>query len=620
MNKIYIGNLPQEYNETDLTGIFQTNANVELTNVVINSKGFAFADCTDSSACDKAIEMMNSLNLNGQDISVEMSVPRGSRTKKISVKNIPSHLNWEELDKMLANYGKVENIEQVSTETETASVKVTYVSRSDAHTAFRELNGKIVEECTLKVSLIPDPSDSRNPRSRNYTSGGAFMNGAFGNNNGNNGNGQNFNRQKPLPELPTRMLVPSQYVGAIIGKGGESIRAITHKTHARIDVHRKDNPGAGEKAITINGLPESCGQAVQAILEIVREEDRNARANDGQCTGEEEIALKILAHNSLIGRLIGKEGRNLKAVQEKVECKIAISNSVADVHTNNAERTIAIHGETEKCAQAEVLLMEKLRSCYENDMMAIYQQPPNFPGLNPVAMFPGLHGNGYNMREGPYNNGSNFMGSNFRTPHFSGDAKNQSSETCTIYIPAESVGAMIGSKGSHIRNVSRMANSSIKIVPSEDGDDEKQRRVTIMGTPEGQWRSQYCIFDKLKQEGYFDSDEGRLTSEMTIPASIVGRVIGKGGNNVRELQRVTSSEVVIPRQSETEGLEEVPVKIVGHFFAIQSAQRKIRELLHKAKEGDRVGKMRIQQQSQQPPLSPQPAPVVAAVPQQQNEN
>ena len=114
--------------------------------------------------------------------------------------------------------------------------------------------------------------------------------------------------------------------------------------------------------------------------------------------------------------------------------------------------------------------MEKLRSCYENDMMEIYQQPANFPGLNPVAMFPGLHGNGYNMREGPYNNGSNFMGSNFRTPHFSGDAKNQSSYICTIYIPEEYGGTMISSKGSHIRNVSRMANSSIKIVPSEDDD------------------------------------------------------------------------------------------------------------------------------------------------------
>merc|ERR1719351_754567 len=357
-----------------------------------------------------------------------------------------------------------------------------------------------------------------------------------------------------------------------IGKGGESIRTITQKTHARIDVHRKDNPGAGEKAITINGTPQACGEAVKAILEIVREEDRTARTADGSYQ-DDDIPLKILAHNSLIGRLIGKEGRNLKAVQEKVETKIAISNSVPDVHSNNAERTIAIYGETTKCAQAEVLLMEKLRSCYENDMLAVYQQP-NFPGINmnTVSMFPGLHGGGYapGMRDGPFNTNSSFSGANFRSSNFSGDAKNQNSETCTVYIPADSVGAMIGSKGSHIRNVSRMANSSIKIVTPEEGDDEKHRRVTIMGTPEGQ-----------------------LTSEMTIPASIVGRVIGKGGNNVRELQRVTSSEVVIPRQSETEGLEEVPVKIVGHFFAIQSAQRKIRELLHKAKEAERMGKLRI---------------------------
>lgn len=590
MNKLYIGNLPQNTTGEAVTSAF-SSCGIELTEVVVNPKGFAFADCESPAACDKAIEAMNGFSLEGKEMSVEMSVPRGSRTKKIYVRNIPSHLNWEDLDQMLAVYGQVENCEQVSTDTETASVKVTYNTRGEAHTAYRELNGKSVADSILKVSLLPDPSDTRNSRSRNYVNNSSYNGGVFN-------NGQSFNnRQKSLPELPTRMLVPSQYVGAIIGKGGESIRAITQKTHARIDVHRKDNPGAGEKAITINGSAEACGEAVKAILEIVREEDKNARTSEGTYQ-DDEVPLKILAHNSLIGRLIGKEGRNLKAVQEKVETKIAISNSVQDVHNNNAERTIAIYGETEKCAQAEVLLMEKLRSCYENDMLAAYQQPPNFPGMNmnQVSMFPGLHGN-YTGRMGaePFHNGSNYMSNNFRGGNGNGaENKNQQSETCTIYIPAESVGAMIGSKGSHIRNVSRMANSSIKIVPPEEGDDEKHRRVTIMGTPEGQWRSQYCIFDKLKQEGYFDNEqEGRLTSEMTIPASIVGRVIGKGGNNVRELQRVTSSEVVIPRQSETEGLEEVPVKIVGHFYAIQSAQRKIRELLHKAREAERIGKMRV---------------------------
>lgn len=40
----------------------------------------------------------------------------------------------------------------------------------------------------------------------------------------------------------------------------------------------------------------------------------------------EDIPLKILAHNSLVGRLIGKEGRNLKKIEEDTGTKITISS------------------------------------------------------------------------------------------------------------------------------------------------------------------------------------------------------------------------------------------------------------------------------------------------------
>lgn len=39
----------------------------------------------------------------------------------------------------------------------------------------------------------------------------------------------------------------------------------------------------------------------------------------------EEIPLKILAHNSFVGRLIGKEGRNLKKIEQETGTKITIS-------------------------------------------------------------------------------------------------------------------------------------------------------------------------------------------------------------------------------------------------------------------------------------------------------
>ena len=152
----------------------------------------------------------------------------------------------------------------------------------------------------------------------------------------------------------------------------------------------------------------------------------------------------------------------------------------------------------------------------------------------------------------------------------------------TLLIPSGAVGAIIGSRGSHIRNISRIAGASIRIHvsssfdffyteqkfqppdeakesdkeieqggPKSDSDKDGKNvnfemfadfmidtsaRVTIVGQPEAQWKAQFCIYDKLKQEGWFGSEEGRLTSQITIPGVLVGRVIGKGGVNVRELQ------------------------------------------------------------------------------------
>jgi insulin-like growth factor 2 mRNA-binding protein 3 len=44
---------------------------------------------------------------------------------------------------------------------------------------------------------------------------------------------------------------------------------------------------------------------------------------DKKCTAE--IPLKILAHNNVVGRLIGKEGRNLKKIEQVTDTKNTIS-------------------------------------------------------------------------------------------------------------------------------------------------------------------------------------------------------------------------------------------------------------------------------------------------------
>ncbi|POI25887.1 hypothetical protein CIB84_010363, partial [Bambusicola thoracicus] len=130
-----------------------------------------------------------------------------------------------------------------------------------------------------------------------------------------------------------------------------------------IDIHRKENAGAAEKPITIHSTPEGCSTACKIIMEIMQKE-----AQDTKFT--EEIPLKILAHNNFVGRLIGKEGRNLKKIEQDTDTKITIS-PLQDLTLYNPERTITVKGSIETCAKAEEEIMKKIRESYENDIAAM---------------------------------------------------------------------------------------------------------------------------------------------------------------------------------------------------------------------------------------------------------
>lgn len=86
------------------------------------------------------------------------------------------------------------------------------------------------------------------------------------------------------------------------------------------------------------------------------------------------------------------------------------------------------------------------------------------------------------------------------------------------------------------------------------------------------FQAQYLIFEKMREEGYVSGTEDvRLTIEILVPSAQVGRIIGKGGQNVRELQRVTGSVIKLSEQQATppSADEETTVHIIGPFFSVQ---------------------------------------------------
>ncbi|XP_074447706.1 insulin-like growth factor 2 mRNA-binding protein 2 isoform X1 [Larus michahellis] len=591
MNKLYIGNLSPAATAEDLRQLFGERK-LPLAGQVLLKSGYAFVDYPDQNWAIRAIETLSGkVELHGKVMEVDYSVPKKLRSRKIQIRNIPPHLQWEVLDGLLAQYGTVENVEQVNTDTETAVVNVTYASKEEAKVAIEKLSGHQFENYSFKISYIPDEEVSSPPPPQRSRRGGHSSR--------EQGSSPGGSSQPKQLDFPLRMLVPTQFVGAIIGKEGLTIKNLTKQTQSKVDIHRKENAGAAEKPITIHATPEGCSEACRMILDIMQKE-----ADETKST--EEIPLKILAHNSLVGRLIGKEGRNLKKIEQDTGTKITIS-PLQDLTIYNPERTITVKGSTEACSNAEVEIMKKLREAYENDVVAINQQANLIPGLNLSAL--GIFSTGLSMlpstpgargaaAAAPYHpfaqqsgrrrtSSSAYLSGLYGAPPagaFPHQHPLPEQEVVNLFIPTQAVGAIIGKKGQHIKQLARFAGASIKITPAE-GPDASERMVIITGPPEAQFKAQGRIFGKLKEENFFNpKEEVKLEAHIKVPSFAAGRVIGKGGKTVNELQNLTSAEVIVPRDQTPDENEEVIVKIIGHFFASQTAQRKIREIVQQVKQ------------------------------------
>lgn len=99
--------------------------------------------------------------------------------------------------------------------------------------AMEKLNGYMMENYALKVSYIPDETVAEGPEGPS-AGGRRGFNARGPPRSGSPGLGA---RPKVQSDIPLRMLVPTQFVGAIIGKEGATIRNITKRTHSKY-VHR----------------------------------------------------------------------------------------------------------------------------------------------------------------------------------------------------------------------------------------------------------------------------------------------------------------------------------------------------------------------------------------------
>lgn len=89
------------------------------------------------------------------------------------------------------------------------------------------------------------------------------------------GKGKGRGKGQGKPEATTiRVSVPASLVGAIIGRGGDTIKQLSLDSGARIEVSKEATPGAGspsERWISLRGTVEQVEKAKDMIQAIVKE-------------------------------------------------------------------------------------------------------------------------------------------------------------------------------------------------------------------------------------------------------------------------------------------------------------------------------------------------------------
>lgn len=328
--------------------------------------------------------------------------------------------------------------------------------------------------------------------------------------------------------LPLRILVLSDMIGAIIGRSGSTIKQITHEAKVRVDVHREDCLDQLEKVITINGPPDNCSQACFRILKIIENEklnmdmkhpstNSNGSQEDNSASAEldnsleqrlltKEIHLRILAHNNLIGRFIGKNGSSIRKIMEQTSTKINISTNSLTEYTR--ERTINVVGTFNNVCHAQQVIFSKLKAAYLSDinftMQALnsqtypysnvpisfmprpytqntilsslvsshsqashpsYGKPRGFNGshrANQIAT-PSMYHNSATTYLPLYPNISHQAGHGFMDFSQLMTGHDAEKETVIMYIPTNVVGAIIGKSGSAIKEMISASGASIKI-------------------------------------------------------------------------------------------------------------------------------------------------------------
>ncbi|KAG6601194.1 Protein BTR1, partial [Cucurbita argyrosperma subsp. sororia] len=191
------------------------------------------------------------------------------------------------------------------------------------------------------------------------------------------------------PRTKVRLIVPHSSCGAIIGKGGSTIKTFIEDSQAGIKISPQDNNymGSTDRLVTLSGTIEEQMRATDLIVSKLSEDPHytqsmnypfsyptsynamnnamNSGSNGG--TGGRFLNNKEERNNSLtigvsdghIGLVVGRGGRNILEISQASGARIKISDR-GDFMSGTTDRKVTITGSQRAIRAAESMILQKV--------------------------------------------------------------------------------------------------------------------------------------------------------------------------------------------------------------------------------------------------------------------
>ncbi|KAF1989008.1 hypothetical protein K402DRAFT_402213 [Aulographum hederae CBS 113979] len=283
----------------------------------------------------------------------------------------------------------------------------------------------------------------------------------------------------------------------------------------------------------------------------------------------------ILINSSLVGLVIGRQGENLRRVEQESGTRIQF---LTGPESSGPQRQCKISGPARARAEAK---MEINRIIDEN----------GGPPVKDVA------------RGGRQGKPSTGMDSPTNQPPL-----REGENSIQIMVPDRTVGLIIGRGGETIRDLQERSGCHINIV-GENKSVNGLRPVNLIGTKQASDVAKDLILtivesdtksqpgasaaapprDALRggQDMYGGGGGGgggneKINDNIMVPSEAVGMIIGKGGETIKEMQNTTGCKINVSQASGAD--VERDIELVGSRQAIEAAKGAIWEKVDAVKE------------------------------------